>query len=116
MTDSSLKPVSVTFVGTGDAFNSGGRRSSSYLVTAGDTRLLVDCGPTTPHALKQLGTDASLVNAVLQTHFHGDHVLGLPMLLLHHQILGGPPGGLTVFGPAALEDLTLDIYARVYGR
>lgn len=110
------KPVSVTFIGTGDAFNSGGRRSSSYLVTAGDTRLVIDCGPTTPHGLKALGEDPGRVNAVLQTHFHGDHVLGLPMMLLHHQIQGGPPGGLTVVGPPELERLALEIYGLVYGR
>lgn len=116
MSNPSSTPVSLTFIGTGDAFNSGGRRSSSYLVTAGDTRLVIDCGPTTPHGLKALGVDPGHVNAVLQTHFHGDHVLGLPMLLLHHQILGGRPGGLAVIGPPELEQLTIDIYARVYGR
>ena len=112
----STASVCVTFLGTGDAFNSGARRSSSYLVAAGDTRLVVDCGPTTPHALKALGADPGHVHAVLQTHFHGDHVLGLPMLLLHQQILGGPPGGLSILGPPELKALTMDIYSRVYGR
>jgi ribonuclease BN (tRNA processing enzyme) len=108
--------VSVTFLGTGDAFHAGGRRSSSYLVTSGEVRVLIDCGPTTPHALHSLDVNPGTINAVLQTHFHGDHVLGLPMLLLHHQILGGPPGGLTIFGPPALEALVYDIYVRVYGK
>ena len=116
MSNPSSTPVSLTFIGTGDAFNSGGRRSSSYLVTAGEMRLVIDCGPTTPHGLKALGVDPGHVNAVLQTHFHGDHVLGLPMLLLHQQVLGVRPGGLAVVGPPELEKLTMDIYALVYGR
>jgi ribonuclease BN (tRNA processing enzyme) len=107
-------PVSITFLGSGDAFHSGGRRSSSYLVQVRGIAIVIDCGPTTPYALRACGTAPGGVHALLQTHFHGDHVLGLPMLILHQQYLGGPPGGLAVFGPAGLEELVMQVYGLVY--
>jgi ribonuclease BN (tRNA processing enzyme) len=111
-----IASVNLTFLGTADAFHSGNRRSSSYLLRVGEAVIVVDCGPTTPLALKTVGTDPSHVHAILQTHFHGDHLLGLPMLLLHHQVLGGPPGGLKVYGPPGTRERVLKIYELVYER
>jgi ribonuclease BN (tRNA processing enzyme) len=108
------REVSLTFLGTADAFHSGNRASSSYLLQVGTVPILIDCGPTTPLALKKAGQDPRQIQAVLQTHFHGDHILGLPMLLLHHQILGGTPEGLTVFGPVGTRERVLKIYELVY--
>jgi ribonuclease BN (tRNA processing enzyme) len=91
----------IVFVGTGDAFGSGGRRNSAILVRDAGRTLLLDCGPTTIGGLKELGIDPLEIDAVALSHFHGDHIAGLPFVLLDYvyqhprqkpfEILG-PPG------------------------
>ena len=66
--------------------------------------LLIDCGEGTQVALREAGCKLSRLEAVLITHFHADHVLGLPGLLLS---LGntGRTEPLRVAGPPGLRDV-----------
>ncbi|MBI4860977.1 MAG: ribonuclease Z [Candidatus Riflebacteria bacterium] len=109
-----MRPVSLTVLGSGDAFTTCGRRNSSYLVSAGDARIIVDCGPTALNGLARVRCDPATVQGVIQTHFHGDHILGLPMLILHHQYVKGPPEGLRVFGPIGTDERVMSVYSTVY--
>ena len=92
--------VRVRFVGSGDAFGSGGRWQTCIGVESGGQMLLVDCGATSLVALKAQGLDPGLVAAVAVTHLHGDHFGGLPFLILDGQfsrrtsplLVLGPPG------------------------
>jgi ribonuclease BN (tRNA processing enzyme) len=92
--------VDVRFVGTGDAFGSGGRWQTCIRVTSGDQALLVDCGATSLAALRAQGIDPQAVDVVAVTHLHGDHFGGLPFLILDGQFtrrtaplrIVGPPG------------------------
>lgn len=91
----------LTFLGTGDAFNGAGRANSCYwLQTPGGT-FAIDFGPTALQRLKLLGLPPDAVDAVWLTHLHGDHIGGLPLLLIElwfrarrtrPLIIGGPPG------------------------
>ncbi len=74
--------VTLTFLGCGDAFASGGRRNSCFYVDSGATRFLVDCGATSLVALHSHGLTSDDIDVILITHFHGDHYGGLPFLLL----------------------------------
>lgn len=90
----------VRFVGSGDAFGSGGRWQTCIWLTADACTALVDCGATSLVALKAQGLDPGLVDAVVVTHLHGDHFGGLPFLILDGQftrrtrplLVAGPPG------------------------
>ena len=90
----------VRFVGSGDSFGSGGRFQTCILVDADGYRFLIDCGATSLVALKRAGIDTGSIDAVLLTHFHGDHCGGVPYLILDGQftkrerplIVAGPPG------------------------
>jgi Metallo-beta-lactamase superfamily/Transposase len=90
----------VRFVGSGDAFGSGGRWQTCIHLTAEGQVLLIDCGATSPVALKAQGLDPNAVGAVAVTHLHGDHFGGLPFLILDGQfchrstplLVAGPPG------------------------
>ena len=91
----------IVFVGTGDAFGSGGRRNSAILVRDRGRTLLMDCGPTTLGGLKVLGIDPLEIDAIALSHFHGDHIAGVPFMLLDYLYehprkkpldLLGPPG------------------------
>ncbi|HTT52342.1 MAG TPA: MBL fold metallo-hydrolase [Streptosporangiaceae bacterium] len=92
--------MDVRFVGSGDAFGSGGRAQTCIQLSAGGQVLLVDCGATSLAALKAAGLDPAEVAAVAVTHLHGDHFGGLPFLILDGQfsrrtaplLVAGPPG------------------------
>jgi ribonuclease BN (tRNA processing enzyme) len=90
----------VRFLGSGDAFGSGGRLQTCILVESSGRRFLVDCGASSLIALKRAGVDPSDIDTVLVTHLHGDHFGGLPFLVLDGQfsrrtrplLVAGPPG------------------------
>jgi len=93
----------VVFVGTGDAFGSGGRRHSAILLRDAGRTLLLDCGPTTLQGLRDLGIDPGEIDAIAISHFHGDHAAGLPFLLLDRQFQDGKRASLEVLGPPGIE-------------
>jgi ribonuclease BN (tRNA processing enzyme) len=89
------------FIGSGDAFGSGGRFNTCLHLTGQTTNILVDCGATSLVAMKRLGIDRAAIDAVLFTHFHADHFGGLPFFILDQQLnvkrtrpllIAGPPG------------------------
>lgn len=94
--------VEVTFVGCGDAFGSGGRFQTCLRVVADGAEVLVDCGSTSLTAMKAQSLDPQAVDAVAITHLHGDHVGGLPLLVLDGQFAGRRKP-LTVLGPPGTE-------------
>ncbi len=92
--------VHVQFLGSGDAFGSGGRLQTSILIAASGFHALVDCGTTALIGLKRAAIDPALVDVILVSHLHGDHFGGIPFLLLDAQfsrrlrplVVAGPPG------------------------
>ncbi len=67
----------ITFIGTGDAYSTEDANASVLVESAG-FKLLIDCGPTVPRALWQLVPGWDRIDAVILTHTHPDHALGLP--------------------------------------
>ena len=98
-------PVHVVFLGTGNAFGSGGRNPVSVLVQAGDIGALLDCGPSTLATLKRLGRPAARIDCVFLSHHHGDHFAGLPFLLLEFHYRETREHPLTVIGPPGTQRL-----------
>jgi ribonuclease BN (tRNA processing enzyme) len=91
--------VEVTFVGSGDAFGSGGRFQTCIRLRAAGLTVLVDCGATSLTAMKAQQVDPGEVDAVVLSHLHGDHFGGLPFLILDGQFTRRTTP-LRVFGPA----------------
>ena len=92
--------VTLTVLGSGDAFGSGGRFQTCLALRGGPATLLVDCGASSLIAMKRFGVPPSEVAAVILSHLHGDHFGGLPFLVLDGQfsrrserlVVAGPPG------------------------
>jgi ribonuclease BN (tRNA processing enzyme) len=92
--------MQVQFVGSGDAFGSGGRLQTCIRLAAAGQTLLVDCGASSLVGLKAQRIDPSTIDVVVVTHLHGDHFGGLPFLVLDGQfsrrstplVVAGPPG------------------------
>jgi ribonuclease BN (tRNA processing enzyme) len=73
--------MQVEILGTGTAVPSLRRLSSSYLVSVGPLRLLVDVGPSVVRRLLEAGHTVDDVDAILLTHFHIDHTADLSTFL-----------------------------------
>jgi ribonuclease BN (tRNA processing enzyme) len=91
--------MEVLFLGTGNAFASGGRNAMAILVRTAAFGVLLDCGPTTLVALKKESLDPADVDLVLLSHHHGDHFAGVPFLLCHAGYHSHRTKPLTVAGP-----------------
>jgi ribonuclease BN (tRNA processing enzyme) len=89
----------VTVVGSGDAFGSGGRFNTCFLLQTVRGTLLVDCGASSLIAFKAQGIDANAIDAIVLSHLHGDHFGALPFLLLEGQFLAQRDRPLLIAGP-----------------
>jgi ribonuclease Z len=72
----------VTLLGTGTPIPSADRFGPCTLVEAGDLKLLIDAGRGATIRLSQLGIPIGRVDALLLTHFHSDHTVGIPDIWL----------------------------------
>ncbi len=92
--------IELRFIGSGDAFGSGGRFQTCLLLSGAGDSLLIDCGASSLVALKRAAEDPGEVGCILLSHLHGDHFGGLPFLILDGQfsrrtrplVVAGPPG------------------------
>jgi ribonuclease Z len=74
--------IEVLFLGVGAAIPMRGQTNSSYVVRAGGTLILVDCGPAVLQQLAAGGLTPGDFTHVYFTHRHGDHALGYPLFVL----------------------------------
>jgi ribonuclease BN (tRNA processing enzyme) len=98
-----VSEVSVQFLGSGDAFGSGGRFQTCIYVQSGAIRFLIDCGASSLIAMRRFGVDPSLIDIILLTHLHGDHFGGLPFFILDAQLISKRTRPLVVAGPPGLK-------------
>jgi ribonuclease BN (tRNA processing enzyme) len=97
--------VRIDILGSGDAFGSGGRFHTCLHLTSADGRgMLVDCGASSSVAMAKAGVDPAGLEAILFTHFHGDHFGGLPFFVLHAQFVTKRTAPLLIAGPAGVEE------------
>jgi len=95
--------MEIRFLGSGDAFGSGGRFQTCIRLQENGYTTLVDCGATSLTAMKAQHLDPGEVDAVVLTHLHGDHFGGLPFLVLDGQFTSRTKA-LTVLGPVGTAD------------
>jgi len=98
-----MSTLDIHFLGTGDAFGSGGRLHTATLLKTPDAGVLVDCGPSTLALLRAQHLDPGLVETILLTHLHGDHFGGVAYFLMDAHFASGRTRGLCIAGPPGLE-------------
>ena len=99
-----VTPVSVRFLGSGDAFGSGGRFQACIHVRAGDSSVLLDCGASSLIAMRSFGVEPSDIGAILISHLHGDHFGGIPFFILDGQFLSKRERPLLIAGPPGIKE------------
>jgi ribonuclease BN (tRNA processing enzyme) len=102
----------LTVVGCGDAFGSGGRMNTCFLIESQRT-LLLDCGASALVALRARNIDPNRIDGIMLSHLHGDHFGGLPFLLLDAQFLSRRERPLVIAGPPGSReriDAALEVF------
>jgi ribonuclease Z len=108
----------VTLLGTGTPIPVPGRFGPSTLIEAGDQTVLIDAGRGATIRMFQLGVPIGRIDALLLTHFHSDHTVGIPDLWLTGWLtshFGARRGPFHVIGPTGTEILMRHLelaYAR----
>lgn len=74
--------IDVALLGTGGMMPMPERFLSSMLLRINGRLILVDCGEGTQVTLKMLGWGFKAIDTICFTHYHADHISGLPGLLL----------------------------------
>lgn len=94
--------IDVALVGTGGMLPLAGRHLTALLLRHQGAMTLVDCGEGTQVSLRMLGWGFKEIGNILLTHFHADHIAGLPGLLL---TIGnaGRTEPLYITGPRGVE-------------
>ncbi len=95
-----IKNLELTFLGTGNAFSMANRYWGTILV---NDEILLDASPITVPHMKKLNKKLEKIKYIFITHFHGDHYLGLPFLLLDYAYFKSPTHPLSIIGPPNLR-------------
>lgn len=74
--------LDVCLLGTSGMMPLPGRWLSALMTRYNGRSLLIDCGEGTQIAIKEKGWSVHSIDIICITHFHGDHISGLPGLLL----------------------------------
>jgi ribonuclease Z len=106
--------LDVVFLGTAGSMPTAQRAPAALLVRRGGDRLLFDCGEGTQRQLLRSSVGLVELGEIFVTHFHADHILGLPGLFKTFS-LRGRERTLEVYGPRGLVDL-LGSLRRVVGK
>lgn len=96
--------MKIQFIGSGDAFGSGGRFNTCFYVHAGHSDFLIDCGASSVVALKANRIALNDIQLILITHFHADHFGGIPFFILDAQLISKRTQPLTIAGPAGIAE------------
>ena len=97
-----MEKIKLTFLGTGSAIPTPRRNHPAILLQYKDKNILIDCGEGTQTQFRKAHLNPCKITKILITHWHGDHVLGLPGLL-QTLTLNGYNKTLRIYGPKGTE-------------
>ena len=96
--------LKIIILGSGNAFAHANQfQSCHYVEFEGNYSILLDCGPAILQAVQAAEVNIDNLEYLLISHLHGDHIAGIPFLLLHYKfILQRFSNPLKIIGPPGL--------------
>jgi len=96
--------LDISLLGTGGMIPLHNRYLTALLARCNGRMLLIDCGEGTQVTMRELGWGFVNLDSIMFTHFHADHISGLPGMLLSLSNYGRTEP-LTIVGPKGIEDV-----------
>ena len=94
--------IPIIILGTSQAIPTEKRNHTAVLLKYKDETILIDCGEGTQRQFRKAKLNPCKLTKILITHWHGDHVLGLPGLF-QTLALNKYPKVLEIYGPRGTE-------------
>jgi ribonuclease Z len=95
--------ITVTLLGTGNPLPDPARAGAATLVEAGGRRVLVDAGRGVCMRLAGAGVLPVMLEAVLLTHLHSDHICDLNDVITTRWVMSPTPSPLPIYGPPGTQ-------------
>ncbi|MFH0712105.1 MAG: ribonuclease Z [archaeon] len=109
-----VEKIKLTFLGTGSAVPTARRNHPAIYLQFKDENILVDCGEGTQRQFRKAKLNPCKITKILISHWHGDHVLGLPGLF-KTLMLNGYNRKLKIYGPRGTKrkvEIYLELFAH----
>ncbi len=94
--------IELTFLGTGSAVPTIKKNHVAMLLKYKDENILFDCGEGTQRQFRKAGLNPCRLTRLFISHWHGDHILGIPGLL-QTLALNNYSGVLEIYGPSGTK-------------
>lgn len=104
--------MEIIFLGTSEATPTAEKNQTSIYLKYGSEKILIDAGENTQRQMKIAGLNPCGITRILITHWHGDHILGLPGLL-QTLALNNYSQILKIYGPRGSKRY-LDILLKAF--
>lgn len=91
--------IKLTFLGTSDSIPTAKRNHPGILLDFDGEHMLFDCGEGTQRQFRKAERNPGCVSRIFISHWHGDHILGLPGLL-QTLSLTGHEKNIKIYGPS----------------
>ena len=123
MTSDNNSNVTIRIIGTGNAFSEKARFTAGMWMTVNNKKpvhTLIDCGPTTLAGIRKFNLPFPRLSRIILTHYHGDHIAGIPFILLDRAYLTafeegyGENNKFEIIGPPELENRISKLIRAMY--
>ena len=104
--------INITFLGTGSAIPTAKRNHPAVLLQYKDENILFDCGEGTQRQFRKAHLNPCKLTRIFITHWHADHVLGIPGLL-QTLMLNSYNKTLHIYGPSGTEKM-MQLYIGLF--
>lgn len=97
--------LKIVILGSANAFaHSNQYQSAHYIEFDEKNKILLDCGPAILQAIQSAEVNLNDLRYLLISHLHGDHMAGIPFLLLYFRFLSERKEPLHIIGPPGLKE------------
>lgn len=103
----------VTFLGTGGSLPTPERNPAAIMVNREGELMLFDCGEGTQQQMMRAKTGMKALSSIFITHFHADHILGIPGLI-QTMSFHGRTEPLKIYGPHHVHEFARILSALGY--